>query len=250
LIYVDNYSVMLIIWNILQVINRRLLASDHYQVLSSAKPTIIMKRIFLTLSLTITCLSLFAQSFEGKIIFQNSYKSKNAALSDEKLSAMMGNVGNYYMKAGEYKSEANGTFMLWQLYKNSENKLYSKIANSEAVFWNDGAVNNDQVLKIELHKKAAIILGYNCDELILTCKSGIQKYYFSSKLPVDASLYSKHQFGNWFTYVQNAKAIPLKMIIDNAQLTMESTATSVKSMKLDQALFSLPANAKTIKSPY
>jgi hypothetical protein len=73
-------------------------------------------------------------------------------------------------------------------------------------------------------------------------------YYM--KAGVDASLYSKHQFGNWFTYLQNAKAIPLKMVIDNSQLTIESTATSVISMKLNQSLFSLPANAKTIKSPY
>jgi hypothetical protein len=139
--------------------------------------------------------------------------------------------------------------VLWQLYIN-DNKLYTKMANSEAVLWNDGATNDDQVISAEIHKDAATILDYKCDELVLTCKSGVHKYYFTSKLPVDTKLYANHQFGNWYAYLQKTNAVPLKMIIDNAQFTMESVATDVKSVKLDKVLFMLPANTKTTKSPY
>jgi hypothetical protein len=44
--------------------------------------------------------------------------------------------------------------------------------------------------------------------------------------------------------------MPLKMIIDNVQFTMESIATEVKPLKLDNTLFELPPGVKTVKSPY
>ena len=165
-------------------------------------------------------------------------------------TTMMGNTLNYYIKGGDYKSEMNGTMMQWQLYINADNKLYSKMSNSEAVLWNDGAVNADEVISTELHKAVIDILGYKCDELVLTCKSGVQKYYFTSKVPVDSKLYVNHQFGNWYTVLSKTNAIPLKMTIDNAQFYIESTATEIKPGKLDAAMFTLPAGAALQKSPY
>ena len=93
---------------------------------------------------------------------------------------MMGTTQEYLIKDGNYKSSANGTFFQWQLYINKDNKLYNKMSNSPTIFWNDGSVNPDEVIKAEINQGVIEILGYQCDELILTCKSGIQKYYFSS----------------------------------------------------------------------
>ncbi len=209
-----------------------------------------MKQTLLTLIFALTTFCVSAQYFEGNVVYQNTYKSKSPAIKDEQLNAMMGTRQDYYVKGGDYKSETNGQFMVWQLYVNKDNKLYSKLANSQAVLWNDGATNPDNVLGSELHKAAVKILGYVCDELVLNCKSGIQKYYFSAKLPVDSKLYTQHQFGNYYAYLQKARAVPLKIIIENAQFTMESTATEVKPMKLSQSMFMLPEGTQTAKSPY
>jgi hypothetical protein len=209
-----------------------------------------MKQILITLLLSLCCLFTFAQSFEGKIVYQNTYKSKIPSLPDNKFTSMMGSVQNYYISGGDYKSEVNGTFLSWQLYINADNKLYTKMANSETILWNDGATNPDEIKSVELHKDAANILGYLCDELVLTCKSGLQKYYFTSKLPIDSKLYTNHLFGNWYAYLSKANAIPIKMVIDNAQFTIESVAIEVKPMHLDKVIFELPAGTKTAKSPY
>ena len=209
-----------------------------------------MKNTLFLLCIFISTLKTFAQNFEGKIVYSNIYKSKTAGLSNEQLTSMMGNTNIYYIKNGNYKSETNGSFAQWQLYVNSENKLYSKLANSEAILWNDGSNNIDQVLSSEIHKNATVILGYTCDELILKCKSGEQQYYYTSKLPVNAQLYEKHLFGNWYFYLKIAGAIPLKMIINNPQLTIESIATKVEKDALPDNFFLLPANVKTIKNPY
>lgn len=192
----------------------------------------------------------FGQTFEGKLIYKNAYKSKLPNISDEQFSKMMGSTQEYYIKNGDYKSVANGSFFQWQLYINKDNKLYNKMANSETLFWIDEDTNKDMVLKAEINKGVIEILGYLCDELVLTCKSGIQKYYFNTKFAVDTKLYANHKFGNWYDFLLKSNSLPLKLIFENQQFILESVASEVKEMNLDKSFFELPANSKTLKSPY
>jgi hypothetical protein len=192
----------------------------------------------------------FGQTFEGKIVYKNTYKSKMPNVTDEQFTLMMGSTLEYFIKNGDYKSLTNGSFFQWQLYVNKDNKLYNKMANAEALLWNDGAANSDEVLKAEVNKGVTDILGYKCDELILTCKSGTQKYYFNTNLSVDTKLFINHKYGNWYVFLSKSNSLPLKSIVDNAQFTLESVATEVKVIKFDNTFFELPANAKTTKSPY
>src|ERR1700744_1424873 len=125
-----------------------------------------MKHTIITCCLVISCLFAFAQSFEGEIIYKNTYKSKDPTITDQKFTAMMGSQQNYYIKDGDYRSETNGNLLFWQLYINADNMLYSKFVNSEQILWNNASVNNDRVIGSVLHKNADVILGYECDELI------------------------------------------------------------------------------------
>jgi hypothetical protein len=202
------------------------------------------------LCLFLSTISAISQSFEGKITYSNTFKTKNTKITDQQWAAMLGSNQEYFIKDGDYKSITNGTFVQWQQYINAENRLYIKMANTETLLWNDGSIQGDEVLKVEVNKKVTEILGYKCDEVILTCKSGIQKYYFNSKLAVNTKLFANHKFGNWFDYLSKSNALPLKSIIDTAQFTMESIATEIKPSKLDPKMFELPAGVKTEKSPY
>ena len=140
--------------------------------------------------------------------------------------------------------------MVYQLYLNKDNRIYNKLNNSEVLLWDDAGRNADSVLDSKLTKGATEILGYKCDELILTCKSGVQKYYFSPALKADAKLFANHKYGNWNEYLSRTNALPLKMIIQNEKIDMESVATEVKAMKLEEAEFQLPANAITTENPH
>jgi hypothetical protein len=208
-----------------------------------------MKKL-LTIAMTVLTATVFGQTFQGKIVYQNSYSSKLPNVESEQFTAMMGSTQYYIIKGGDYKSSTNGTIFQWQLYINRDNKLYNKMSNSETIFWNEGEINPDEVLKVEVNKGVTEVLGYKCDEVVLTCKSGIQKYYFNSKIGVDVSFFTGHLFGNWYDYLKVAKALPLKMVVDNAQFTLTSIATEVEEMKLNDEEFQLPENAKTAKSPY
>lgn len=207
------------------------------------------KALWLSLLLFISTI-LFAQSFEGKIVYRNSFKSKTQGVTDEQFNSMMGTIHEYFIKGGNYKTISNGSFMQWQQYINSDNKLYTKMANSEAAFWNDGSVNADEVLKVEINKGVADVLGYRCDEIILTCKSGVQKYYYSSQFSVDVSAFEKHKFGNWYDFISRSKSLPLKFLVESQQFSFEGVAVEIKPMQLDKDMFVLPANIQTTKSPY
>jgi hypothetical protein len=209
-----------------------------------------MKNTIATLVALLTTFSAFCQAFEGKIIYKVTCKSKNAQVSDLQMTAMMGGRQEYYIKNGNYKSVSNGTTVQWQLYINKENKMYSKLTNSESVFWNDASVNQDKIIKSEVNKGVVTILGYKCDELVLTCASGVQKYYFSAKVPVDYKKFVAHKAGNWADYTAKAGALPLKTVVINEQFSMEMEATEVKAMTLSAAMFELPKGVKAEKSPY
>ena len=194
--------------------------------------------------------SSYCQTFEGEIIYSNTYQSKSAQIKDEVLTSTMGTKQQYFIKNGNYKTVTNGQFLLWQLYINKDNRLYNKVVNSEALLWNDASIQGDEILSVKTNKNVITILGNKCDELILTCKSGIQKYYFNSKFAVDVNKFVNHKLGNWYDFVSRSNSLPLKTIIENTQFTLISTAVEIKPMKLDDNLFSLPEGIKTEKSPY
>ncbi|HEY0751120.1 MAG TPA: hypothetical protein VGD26_08190 [Chitinophagaceae bacterium] len=208
-------------------------------------------RLFLSLSLLITCtLNVSAQNFEGKLVYQNNFKSKSDAVPDEMLSEMLGSAMNYYIKENQYKTESNGKMVQWQIYNPTEKKLYTKMSNSESIFWNDVTVFDDEILSSETNKAVTEVLGYVCDEIIFKTKDGIQKFYYNSKLAIDPKLYTDHKYSLWSDFVSRSGALPLKIIIESAEFTMESTVIEIKPMAVETKFFVLPEGLKAEKSPF
>jgi hypothetical protein len=222
---------------------------DRFQIPIKHLP---MKKLLTALLTLLTVLTLQAQHFEGKIVYQNSYKTKYPAISDEQWGVMLGTRQEYFIRKGDYRSTTNGTMVGGQLYIHKENRLYNLMKGQESVLyqWSDASVNTDEVLEYQLNKNATQILGYSCDELILVTRNGTQKFYFNAKLGVDTQLFVQHLFGNWAYYLSKAGAVPLKQIMETPQIVMESVAIEVSPQPLDPKSFQLPADAKTARSPY
>lgn len=208
-----------------------------------------MKIIITTFAIFTSFLNI-AQIFEGEIIYSNTIKSKIQQVTNEQWGAMMGSKQFFYIKGNHYKSESNGSMIQWQMYDPNSNKLYNKMSNSDVLLWNDASVRNEEIISSNIKPHAATILGYDCDELTFTCKSGIQKYYYSSKLAADCNLYEKHVYGNWYDFLKLAKSMSLKSIIENSQFILEQEAIEIIPKKLEDSFFTLPANVKSTKSPY
>jgi hypothetical protein len=123
------------------------------------------------------------------------------------------------------------------------------MGNSDILFWINGAKNDDEVVGFKLNKGVTTILGNKCDELILTCNNGTQKYYFNSKFSIDPSMFSQHQYGNYYNYLSKAKAVPLKIIMETPQFILESIAVEIVPEKLNNKEFDIPAIARIQEMP-
>lgn len=72
-----------------------------------------MKKTIAILFAVIISITVTAQTFEGKIFYSNSYKSKTPQITDQQLGTMMGLKQEYLYKNGNYKTVANGTMVQW-----------------------------------------------------------------------------------------------------------------------------------------
>lgn len=198
---------------------------------------------------TMPAAMVMSQPFEGKITYRNTYKSKLPTVTDDQLESMMGNVQQFYIKDGSFKSMANGRFVEWQLYINSENRLYNKLSSTDTVFWINAALPGDTIVSTEIKKDAETILGYRCDALILKGKTGTQTYYYNAAIAANPVAFSKFTFGNWYDFIARAKALPLKVVLDATQYTLERVALEVSPGKLDTSMFTLPIDAYTMETP-
>lgn len=209
-----------------------------------------MKKILVIAIVFLNTVGIFAQTFEGKIVYQNTVKSKVKEVTDQQWIALLGSEQEYFIKKGNYKSISNGTMFQWQLYLNNENKIYNKLAASNSAFWLDASQAAETITKIEVVTNAAEVLGYSCNVVVITTPTATEKYYFNSKFAVDPTVFVDHKYGNWSEFVAQSKALPLKTVIDNSQFLLESEAKSIKASKISDDFFELPAGIQITKSPY
>ncbi|MGY3214561.1 hypothetical protein [Mucilaginibacter sp. HD30] len=203
-----------------------------------------MRRIVLFLMLSpLMCL---AQSFEGKITYSNSYKSKSPQLKDAQLATMMGTTQDYYIKGADYKSVFNGAYIKMQLYNSKENRSYTLTAKSDSLYWEDYSKNNDVATKFEVQKGKETIMGVLCDVLIVYTPKSKTAYYYNSKYSVNPALFKQHTYGNWYYVISKTKALPLKTISENEQFTLISNAVNITPMKLEGKLFEVPDKNKIV----
>lgn len=107
----------------------------------------------------------YAQSFEGKLIYNHSYESKLPNVTSQQFDVMMGTTSEYYIKGAYYKSVMKGTVSELQVYSPTENRLYNKMSITDTLLWNDGSSSSDKVTDYSLAKSDLVILGYKCKVL-------------------------------------------------------------------------------------
>lgn len=204
------------------------------------------------LILLLVCLGTYAQSqtFEGKIVYRNSYISKIPQLSDAQFTTLMGDKQEYFIKGADYKSVLNGTYSQMQIYNHDENKIYHKLSLSDTLYWIDAGKENDPVVSHVVEKKKETILGYVCDVITIKTKDGSIAYYFNEKLGVDPLAFQNHHYMDFDFIMKHTKALPLKAITETKQFRMESVAIEIVPQKLEKSLFVIPPGTPTKVSPF
>lgn len=181
-----------------------------------------------------------AQSFEGKISYQVTYKSKMPNVSDEQLTTFMGGNHEYYINGGDYLLLSNGEYFQSLLYVRDENRLYVKTAESDTLFWMDGGFEENEVESFRILDEEQEVMGVPCKVLEVVKSTGKYLYCFNKRYKVDPNLYANHSFEGLNFVLQKTKSLLLKMVSEGEEYTRISIATSVDQRKLDQSLFKLP----------
>jgi hypothetical protein len=206
-------------------------------------------RLFLfLLLLSITLKGYSQETFEGEIIYQNSFQSKNSSVTSEQMKILLGDKQEYFIKSGNYKSCTNGVGITMQLYIGETNRLYNKTGRSDTLYWFDANVPSDAVVSYDLIKNREKILGEDCDALILKTQSGQTTYFFTSKYPIDFTKFQMHIYGNWNYYLSKSKSVPLKIVVDNEQFKMESVAQKIEARELPDDFFAIPVDTPIKKT--
>ena len=204
-----------------------------------------MKRVKLLLIVALITLMavqssvLDAQSFEGRVIYQVSYESKIAEVSNEEMNTFMGGDHEYYLKGGDYKMLSNGEFFESQLYIHAENSVYNKTAQSDTLYWIDGSFEDTEVKSYRFLDETANVLGYECKVLEVIESTGKTTYYFNEQFALDPEYYSNHSFGNWSFVIGKTKSLLLKFVSEREDYTVTSTAVRIEPMKLSESMFQL-----------
>lgn len=206
-----------------------------------------MRKLVLFIFLLISEVA-FSQVFEGVVLYSNSYESKLTRFSSEQLNVMMGRVQEYFIKNENYKSVTNGQVLSMQIYNGSTNRIYNKVPGSDTLYWFSASLNTDTVMGYEIKHDADTVLGNLCSALILKTKSGTSTFYYSKSYLLDAKKYVDHHYGHWSLLASKTGALPLKIVIDNAQFKMESIAVELKPSKLDIDLFLIKPGMPTKRS--
>jgi hypothetical protein len=209
-------------------------------------------KLKLTLALLYLSPLLFSQHFEGYLIYQNRCKSSDPNWQPHYCDLITDSLQVYYFKEGDYKYDVANAEK-WTLFKKNENKIYNKPQKKEVVYWHYTAVvsdYDDEILAFKINRKVTKILDYDCDELIVTTRYSIQKYYFNSVTAINPEWFKNHQKGNFDTIFSITQSIPLKtiFIIEQQGLELESVALELKKTTLDPALFAVPNNREMIEA--
>lgn len=184
--------------------------------------------------------AVYAQSFEGKITYQVTYESKMPKVSDDQLTAFMGGSHEYYIKGGDYMMLSDGEYFQSLLYVSSENRLYIKTVESDTLYWMDGDFEESEVESFRFLDEEEKVMGMECDVLEVIKSKGKSVYYFNDEYKIDPDLFINHSFEGLNFVLQKTKSLLLKAISEGEEYTRISIATSVDSLKLDNALFQLP----------
>jgi len=191
--------------------------------------------------------SVAEKSFEGKIFYDFTMKDKSGEMPDDMAKMMFGEKQVYIIKKDKYKAEFDGQMNMKQYYLGGDS-MFLQMLGIEGLMWNDVRENTDELKSVDIKENAAKVAGVLCNLMTVKSKDQTSEYYYSADYPIDPADYQKHEYGFWKLYVEKARAVPLKMIVDDSEFYIEATATEIKPMKIEDNEFDLP-NIPRVKNP-
>jgi hypothetical protein len=217
-----------------------------------------MKSMILAITF-ICCQTVFGQSFQGTLTYVTSVeispKMEKMGMTKESLIEQMKKDGSWadtikvVYKQGDYYTLPNSKPKSWAIYKAATNKIYS-MQDGEA---KDLCTVTDASIDLEFQMMGkmptvqkldttVMIDNMPCGIVRVKWKTGSYDYYFnSSKLMVNAGLFSKHVYDGWAEYLKISNSLPLRIVRKtNGVMTLTMSLISSKEEEVSDKFFVIP----------
>jgi hypothetical protein len=201
-----------------------------------------------------------AQSFEGVVVYKTSFdyhpseKMIKMGITKELLAKKMKEDDSWsdsaktIYKGGNYITYTNFNRPTYSIYRAAENKLYSFSdgATSDVCMVTDASIDTEYKLTrsnpiITKLDTTIDINGLSCSIVRVKWRSGTCDYYFhAGTLTVDATLFEKHVYDGWASYLKIAHALPVRIVKSTGMTTIIFTLSRQRAEPVDDMIFGIP----------
>ena len=187
-------------------------------------------------SLTFESFSQTKESFEGKIIFDISYNSKDTSKADD----FLGNEAIVYIKEGNYKQEYPKTKWVTKVIYRQDNHMYYTFFNdNDSIRIYDYSITDDTIINIVKSETETKILKTKCKSIIFYYNNKTVTYFYDENYFIDPSYFTDHKYFSYDIYTQQTKSIYLKIIISDSKSDFIMTAKKISEEKVDNRIFNV-----------
>lgn len=188
-----------------------------------------MKFIIKMILFSAICKTGLSQNFKGKIAYDIAYLLKDSSIINPKqIEVLFGSAQEFHLTNEYYKLKSNG-LISEEVFTFHNNTIKYKTKDSDSLLAFNANYNSDTVLDFKIKKKTKeIILGYKCHKLILNTKQSHITIFFTKKIRVNKTPFLNHKYKFGDLIIDKTGSIPLKTIIENKDLIVIYTATSIQ----------------------
>lgn len=190
----------------------------------------------LTLILTLFLIS----SFEGEIVYVNTYTPSDPEAPVNPSWTELGDTTRFLIKHGRYKMTFNGKKQstaiyfgeknLWYFFTNINDTILAMpadiIARDSYTF--DTPQNSDEVL-----------LGLKCKSVVANSRLGRTTYYYNEEIGIDPSGFLGHNLDGWYHYCTLTRSLPLLVKYEFKGYTQIQRAIALHPRKVDDSEFEI-----------
>lgn len=216
--------------------------------------TLKQKLFFLIIIFTVHA---FGQNFEGTLLYTVDFKLSDKSIEKgvtremvaEKLTKSNGALSpvQYWYKDNNYVRKLVDVGNTG-IYIGNSLTLYNQKPGDENILAIDVSIDPETDIynkppAVELQDTDVILLGKKCKKVVVLWSNTKYEYYFSpGYLPMNPDTYKNYNLNMWHSYLQLAKALPLRMVKESADgsVIIIMDVAKVEETKVDNDLFNLP----------
>lgn len=198
------------------------------------------KSLLITIAL-IHSILMYAQDFEGIIVYKTSYQIKDSSYSLESLRSIGGTKTTTYLKNGFYKEISDSKFMSYHLFRYDKKAIFFKHQmDDDTLRVQSIKAKNPGPFRYEVVQNSDTIMGVLCDKLIFWDRNGKKTYYYSKDYSLNPRFYRKFTASHKNKIQKITGAMYLKIKIEFDGFNVIHTAHKIDRQKLPAGTFDLP----------